>query len=128
MVLHRMHAKTPANPKNPETMIRVPISSHGGANKPPLQRVATQLRSPPAQMIKGGGILSSRRQKKTVEVPTVPTWSGRQDLNLRPLAPHASALPDCATPRERESIQRPNQTATDELALAPESFLGAPSP
>ena len=25
--------------------------------------------------------------------------SGRQDLNLRPLAPHASALPDCATPR-----------------------------
>ena len=26
-------------------------------------------------------------------------WSGRQDLNLRPLAPHASALPDCATAR-----------------------------
>ena len=54
--------------------------------------------------------------------------SGRQDLNLRPLTPHASALPGCATPRERESIQRPNQTATDELALAPESFLGVPSP
>jgi hypothetical protein len=26
-------------------------------------------------------------------------WSGREDLNLRPLAPHASALPGCATPR-----------------------------
>src|SRR6266496_3908878 len=26
-------------------------------------------------------------------------WSGRQDLNLRPLAPQASALPGCATPR-----------------------------
>jgi hypothetical protein len=26
-------------------------------------------------------------------------WSGRKDLNLRPLAPHASTLPDCATPR-----------------------------
>ena len=26
-------------------------------------------------------------------------WSGRQDLNLRHLAPKASALPDCATPR-----------------------------
>ncbi len=26
-------------------------------------------------------------------------WSGRKDLNLRPLAPHASALPGCATPR-----------------------------
>ena len=27
-------------------------------------------------------------------------WSGRQDLNLRPLAPQASALPGCATPRK----------------------------
>ena len=26
-------------------------------------------------------------------------WSGRQDLNLRPLAPYASGLPGCATPR-----------------------------
>jgi hypothetical protein len=26
-------------------------------------------------------------------------WSGRKDLNLRPLAPHASTLPGCATPR-----------------------------
>ncbi len=26
-------------------------------------------------------------------------WSGRSDSNTRPLAPHASALPDCATPR-----------------------------
>jgi hypothetical protein len=30
------------------------------------------------------------------------TWSGREDLNLRPLEPHSSALPVCATPR-RES-------------------------
>src|SRR5688500_5215603 len=28
-------------------------------------------------------------------------WSGRQDSNLRPLAPHASALPGCATSRGR---------------------------
>ena len=26
-------------------------------------------------------------------------WSERQDLNLRPLHPQCSALPDCATPR-----------------------------
>ena len=26
-------------------------------------------------------------------------WSGRQDSNLRPSAPKADALPDCATPR-----------------------------
>ena len=28
-------------------------------------------------------------------------WSGRLDLNQRPLAPQASALPGCATPRKR---------------------------
>jgi hypothetical protein len=27
-------------------------------------------------------------------------WSGRQDLNLRPPAPKAGALPSCATPRK----------------------------
>ena len=27
-------------------------------------------------------------------------WSGREDLNLRHLTPHASALPGCATPRK----------------------------
>jgi hypothetical protein len=30
------------------------------------------------------------------------TWSGWRDLNPRPLAPKASALPSCATPRRRE--------------------------
>ncbi len=35
-------------------------------------------------------------------------WSGRQDLNLRPLAPHASALPGCATPRTRSAIIEPH--------------------
>ena len=30
-------------------------------------------------------------------------WSGRQDLNLRPPAPHAGALPNCATSRYRKS-------------------------
>ena len=27
-------------------------------------------------------------------------WSGRQDLNLRPLDPQSSALTGCATPRK----------------------------
>ena len=27
-------------------------------------------------------------------------WSGRKDSNLRPLQPHCSALPSCATPRQ----------------------------
>ena len=31
-------------------------------------------------------------------------WSGREDLNLRPLDPQSSALPDCATPRPDASL------------------------
>ena len=31
-------------------------------------------------------------------------WSGREDSNLRPLEPHSSALPDCATPRPRTRL------------------------
>ena len=30
-------------------------------------------------------------------------WSGREDSNLRPPAPKAGALPDCATPRRRQA-------------------------
>src|SRR5581483_3381077 len=33
-------------------------------------------------------------------------WSGRLDLNQRPLAPHASALPGCATPRTAQILRR----------------------
>src|SRR5207245_10735347 len=32
-------------------------------------------------------------------LPSSAVWSGRLDLNQRPLAPQASALPGCATPR-----------------------------
>ena len=32
-------------------------------------------------------------------------WSGREDLNLRPPAPKAGALPGCATPRLIEIIE-----------------------
>ena len=31
--------------------------------------------------------------------PSGVNWSGREDLNLRPPAPKAGALPGCATPR-----------------------------
>jgi hypothetical protein len=31
-------------------------------------------------------------------------WSGREDLNLRPPAPKAGALPGCATPRHSTSL------------------------
>ena len=31
-------------------------------------------------------------------------WSGREDLNLRPHAPHACTLPGCATPRKKQVL------------------------
>ena len=40
----------------------------------------------------------------TITNPLGYCWSGRRDSNSRPLAPHASALPGCATPRKKKSI------------------------
>src|SRR3954462_2187470 len=37
---------------------------------------------------------------KTTAPKSANSWSGREDLNLRHLAPKASALPGCATPRK----------------------------
>jgi hypothetical protein len=37
--------------------------------------------------------------KKELALASSFNWSGREDSNLRPLAPKASALPGCATPR-----------------------------
>jgi hypothetical protein len=39
-----------------------------------------------------------------------PTWSGWRDLNPRPLAPKASALPSCATPRPAQSMRSPHDS------------------
>src|SRR5690554_7109245 len=38
--------------------------------------------------------------KKPLKTAVFKIWSGRSDSNTRPLAPHASALPGCATPRQ----------------------------
>ena len=43
--------------------------------------------------------------------------SGWRDLNPRPLAPHASTLPDCATPRNKKF----SEAGTD-IFLVPELF------
>src|SRR5215831_14347806 len=61
-------------------------------------------------------------------------WSGRLDLNQRPLAPQASALPGCATPRcESIAVMPPRlgnvkvsarRTTSAELLLAPARALG----
>ena len=47
-------------------------------------------------------------QKKRRAKPVFLLWSEREDSNLRPLAPHTSALPDCATLRQSKgNIIRP---------------------
>jgi hypothetical protein len=46
------------------------------------------------------GTLMDRTSGHTKTNISVWTWSERQDLNLRPLAPQASALPGCATLRQ----------------------------
>ena len=61
-------------------------------------------------------------------------WSGRLDLNQRPLAPQASALPGCATPRcESIAVMPPRlgnvkvsdcRTTSAESLLAPARALG----
>src|SRR3989304_9521343 len=42
-------------------------------------------------------------------------WSGRPDLNRRPLAPKASALPGCATSRLYEHSTLPEHSAGSQL-------------
>ena len=54
-------------------------------------------------------------------VKPVSKWSGREDLNLRPPAPKAGALPGCATPRQKtdgcgEAANSPIITQRDDIA------------
>jgi hypothetical protein len=46
---------------------------------------------------------------------TCAKWSGRKDLNLRPPAPHAGALPGCATPRRQVFIIAGSTVAAQQL-------------
>jgi hypothetical protein len=49
------------------------------------------------------GAATEQRTRRSAEYRAL---SGRQDLNLRPLAPQASALPGCATPRSSTWLPR----------------------
>ena len=56
-----------------------------------------------------GGTVANRSQVVILQsvrnlVTTGNNWSGRPDLNRRPLAPKASALPGCATSRRDEQV------------------------
>ena len=58
-------------------------------------------------------------------VTGVSTKSGRRDLNPRPLEPHSSALPSCATARSaRELFTNAGKIATDEHELFFHALIG----
>jgi hypothetical protein len=50
--------------------------------------------------------LSYGRSSSIPFTMTSTRWSGQQDLNLRPSAPKADALPDCAMPRQNRTYQK----------------------
>src|SRR5579885_106975 len=62
---------------------RKPIREETSYSRSPSKRLSADLYS------------SSRRELWSITAK----WSGQQDLNLRPSAPKADALPDCAMPR-----------------------------
>ena len=49
-------------------------------------------------------VVSYQRKVKVQFLNPENIWSGREDLNLRPPAPKAGALPSCATPRHKEQL------------------------
>ena len=57
-------------------------------------------------------------------------WSGREDLNLRPLQPHCSALPGCATPRPGAGVIGPLGGEVNSSEGPPRGFsrIGQPAP
>ena len=60
-----------------------------------------------AQMLPKSVFLRSRGEVvKNITIQNYYTfdWSGRGDLNSRPLGPEPSALPSCATPRPRRAM------------------------
>ena len=58
-----------------------------------------RLRRPMLYPLSYGRTAKSATRRKSALDPALRYWSGQQDLNLRPSAPKADALPDCAMPR-----------------------------
>jgi hypothetical protein len=85
-------------------MIRKIVREVSGSGSPSGARAnhALRYRRPPGfeqltdEELVAGTIRNDESQDSR---PGSLSWSGRLDSNQRPLAPHASALPDCATPR-----------------------------
>ena len=60
-------------------------------------RKASKRKVAKRKVVKKTQVNLAKKLTKTIQI----YWSGRLDLNQRPLAPEASALPNCATSRLR---------------------------
>jgi hypothetical protein len=76
-----------------------------GDGAPPYARLkqkqisrAKAAQTSPAELMRGPFILPAVGYRRVAAI----VWSEWQDLNLRPPAPEAGALPDCATLRHQE--------------------------
>src|SRR3972149_1871320 len=68
---------------------------------------AAPARGRPRPARSGQRARARRRRRPAVAVRVREVWSGWPDLNRRPPAPKAGALPGCATPRRTPTISHP---------------------
>ena len=80
------------------------ISRYGHALLNPIQEFVVRLNRPDATIVishaTGRTNTTGGQNVRVGPFPPHLTSRGREDLNLRPLEPHSSALPGCATPRD----------------------------
>jgi hypothetical protein len=81
--------------------VEVTMKVHAHANLEEMRkRSASSVTSSDSRV---AVIVAVRRPPGTGPEGRLP-WSGWRDLNPRPLAPKASALPNCATPRRQHAV------------------------
>ena len=80
-----------------------PVRAQGLDAKASLTRQGTLMSHAQAQKEKGA---TGSAEAFECE-PSGKSWSGREDLNLRPYRPERYALPSCATPRPKGSRGEP---------------------
>jgi integrase len=108
---------TPAQP-TPDRSAAVPVA----ANAEPFTPCAPVVQREAEPKKEDPGSMDFSNEARAFK------WSGRQDLNLRPLAPQASALPGCATPRKllKHSVRRaPSASLTRDrqASIANDDFI-----
>ncbi len=94
-----VHPCTANQPDHPRSVVRA-ARRHV---KCPRENIRThpRLRRP---MLYPAELRAQCRIPNRSQVSPATKWSGREDSNLRPSAPKADALPDCATPRQKSPL------------------------